>query len=229
MESTDHNKSYIFYLLFIVLFHFTKICSYGQQLTIYAQADTLSNEITSYVTLINIPEGSRARFQQRLFSQAKLINLSSYFLHWDTADNILTIITPKYPKIDTLSFQFVCKANSLPDVLSWGEAALMYEDNNGIVRKIATPVKQYIVRNNNPDIDSLKVGMYYIQISASKAVQDKKELAKHVHLQSEHVILEEITEAYYKYFIGNFTSKEHAAEQLKYYKKYVSDAFVVYK
>ena len=216
---------YIFCFLFIVLFY---TAANGQQLTISAKADTLTNEITSHVSLINIPEGSRARFQQRLFSQAKLISLPSYFLHWDTANNILTIITPKYPNIDTLTFQFVCKTDFLPDVLAWGEAALMYEDNKGNVQKITSPVKHYVVRNNNTDADSLEKETYYIQISASKTIQNKNELAKLVHLQNGHVIAEEKTEKYYKYFIGNFASQEQAAEQLKYYKKYVPDAFVVH-
>ena len=220
---------YRYCFLFIILFCAGTLCSYGQHITISTQADTLTNEITSHVSLINIPEGSRARFQQRLFSHAKLISLPSDFLLWDTANNILTIITPSYPKIDTLSFQFVCKTDSLPDVLSWGEAALMYEDNKGVVRKIALPVKHYVIRNNNSDVDSLVKETYYIQISASKTMQNKNELAKRVHLQSGHIVSEEKTEKYYKYFIGNFTSKEQASEQLKYYKEYIPDAFVVYK
>ena len=216
-----------FCFFFIVLFHAASPYSYGQEMLISARTDTLTNEITSLVSLINIPEGGRTRFQQRLSPQAKLINLPSDFLLWDTANNILTLITPRYPRIDTLSFQFVCKTDSLPDVLPWGESALMYEDNTGMVRKITSPVKHYIVRQSYCNTDSLVKDMYYIQISASNAIQDKNTLAKTVHLQKEHIILEEKTGKQYKYFIGNFISKEHASAHLEYYKKYVSDAFIV--
>ena len=212
----------------ILLFCAIKPCSYGQELKITAKTDTISNEITTFVSLINISEGGRTRFQQRLSPQTKLVKLPSETLLWDTANNILTIITPKYPRIDTLNFTFVCRMDSLPDAILWGEAALMYENKAGIVQKITSPAKKYIVRQPPiPDADSLTKGMYYIQVSASKSMQNKNEIAKLTHLQKEHIILEEKTKDYYKYFIGNFITKEQASEHLKYYKQYVSDAFIV--
>jgi hypothetical protein len=216
------------YYLIILLFCAIKPCSYGQELKITAKTDTISNEITTFVSLINISEGGRARFQQRLSPQAKLIKLPSKTLLWDTANNILTIITPKYQRIDTLNFTFVCRVDSLPNAILWGEAALMYENKAGFVKKITLPAKNYIVRQSPiSDADSLTKGMYYIQVSASKSMQNKNEVAKLVRLKKEHIILEEKTEKFYKYFIGHFTTKEQASEQLKQYKQYVSDAFVV--
>jgi hypothetical protein len=196
---------------------------------ITAKTDTISNEITTFVSLINIPEGGRARYQQRLLPTTKLIGLPPYeFLLWDTAKNILTIITPKYPRIDTLKFTFVCRTDTLPDVVTWGEVALMYENKDKEVKKITSPARNYIVRQPSiTETDSLTKGMYYIQVSASKTMQNKEDVAKLVHLQKEHIVLEEKTDKYYKYFIGNFSSKEQATTQLKYYKQYVSDAFIV--
>jgi hypothetical protein len=205
-----------------------KTCSYGQELKITAKTDTTNNEIITFVSLINIPEGGRTRFQQRLSPQAKLIKLPSETLLWDTTNNILTIITPKYPRIDTLNFTFVCRTDSHPNAIFWGEAALMYENKSGIVQKIKSPAKNYNVRQSqNLETNSLKKGMYNIKVSASKSMQNKNDVAKLVHLQNEHIILEEKTEKYYKYFIGNFITKEQASEHLKYYKQYVSDAFLL--
>jgi len=222
-----NEKKYPFCLFFILFCTIlTHLC--GQELKISAKIDTANNEITTFVSLINISEDGRTRFQQRLSPQARLIKLPSETLLWDTANTILTIITPKYPRIDTLNFTFVCRVDSLPDTILWGESALMYENKSGIVQKINVPAKTYLVRQ--PLIsktDSLTKGMYYIQVSASKSMQSKNEIAKLVHLQKEHIILEEEAKDYYKYFIGNFITKEQASEQLKYYKQYVSDAFIV--
>ena len=123
---------------------------------IAAKIDTTNNEITTFVSLINIPEGGRTRFQQRLFYNAKLIRLPipSEYLLWDTAKNIFTIITPKYPRIDTLNFTFVCRIDTLPDIISWGEAALMYENKNKEVKKNTLPVKNYIIRRKNIEAGS---------------------------------------------------------------------------
>jgi len=212
---------------FIALFFITKTHSFGQEMTVSAKIDTANYKITTFVSLMQIPAGGRARFQQRLYPNAKVINLPSEFLLWDTAKNILTLIAANYPRVDTLSFQFVCKTDVLPDTLVWGEAALMYENNKGMVQKINVSAKKYVMRQRNAEMDSLVKKEYYIQISASKAMQNKQELAQLVRLQSEHSIIEEKTEKYYKYLIGNFATEEQAKKQLNYYKKYIPDAFVV--
>jgi len=215
------------FCLFVLLF-FTTARFYGQEMNISAKIDTTNNEITTFVSLIHISEGGRVRFQQRLAQQAKLVRFSSAFLLWDTAHQILTVITPCYPLVDTLDFMFVCHTDCLPDAILWGEAALMYEDKAKNVQKINYPAKNYIVRQPLiSDADSLTKDRYYIQVSASKTVQNKDEIAKLVHLQQEDIILEKKVENYYKYFIGHFITKEQATTQLKYYKQYVSDAFIV--
>ncbi len=213
--------------LFLILFYKTTTDSYGQEIISFARMDTITNEITTFISLVNIPDGGRVRFQQRLHPKATLTNLPSEFLLWDTANNILTLISSNYPSIDTLAFKFVCKTDSLPDVILWGESALMYENKKGIVQKITSPARNYIVRQNRPDIDTLQKESYYIQISASNTMQKKNDIAKLVHLQNEHIILEQKTEKYYKYFIGNFTSKEQASTYLKYYRQYIPDAFII--
>ena len=215
-------KTCILFFLFCGI----KTSFYGQELKITAQTDTITNEITTFVSLINIPEGGRVRFQQRLSPQVKLIRLSPGFLLWDTANSILTVITPNYPRID-LHFSFVCRMNFLPNAFFWGEAALMYENKSGVVQKINLPAKNHIVRQSPPEVDSLTKGMYYIQVSAVKTMQNRNEIAKLAHLQTGHSILEEKTDKFYKYFIGHFSTKEQASSQLKYYKRYISDAFVV--
>ena len=136
---------------FTLIFWGLSICSYAQELTISAKTDTSKNQITTFVSLINIPDGVRARFQQRLPLQAKVISLPlpSEYLLWDTAKNSLTIITPHYPRIDTLNFSFICHVDTLPNVISWGEAALMYENKNKEVKKIALPAKIHPVRQPN--------------------------------------------------------------------------------
>jgi len=213
--------------VFLIFFCGIKTSFYGQELKIAVKTDTITNEITTFVSLINIPEGGRVRFQQRLSPQARLIRLSPEFLLWDTANTILTIITPNYPRMDTLHFSFVCRMNFLPDAIFWGESALMYENKSGVVQKINLLAKNHIVRQSPPEADSLTKGMYYIQVSAVKTMQNRDEIAKLVHLQTGHSILEERTDNFYKYFIGHFSTKEQASKQLKYYKQYVPDAFVV--
>jgi hypothetical protein len=216
------------FFFFLLLFCAVSTYFYGQELKISAKTDTMSNEVTTFVSLVNIPEGGRVRYQQRLSPQAKLVKLPSETLLWNTANNILTIIAPVYPLIDTLNFSFVCRLDFLPDVILWGEAALMYENKYGVVQKINSSAKNYIVRQPPiPEADSLTKGMYYIQVSASKSMQNKTDIAKLVHLNKEHIVFEQKTEKLYKYFIGHFTTKEQATEQLKHYKRYVSDAFVV--
>ena len=212
----------------IFLYCIATTCLSAQEMKITAKIDTTSNEITTFVSLINIPEGGRVRFQQRLLPNAKIITLPYDFLLWDTAKNILTIITTKYPRIDTLIFTFVCRTGTLSDAIFWGESALMYEKKSGIVQKITLPARNYTVKQPLvPNADSLVKGMFYIQVSASKTVQNKENIAKMVHLQKEHIVLEEKSGKFYKYFIGNFTAKEQANIQLKYYKQYISDAFIV--
>jgi hypothetical protein len=192
------------------------------------ETDTTNSEITTRISLINIPEGGRARFQQRLLPQTKFVKLSPQTLLWDTAKNILTIITVEYPPIDTFKFSFLCHADTLTDAIVWGEAALMYENKNGEVKKITSSEKKYIIRQSSTmATDRLIKGMYYIQISASKTRQNKEDIAKVIHLQKEDIILEEKADTYYKYFVVHFSTKEQANAQLSYYKKYVSDAFVM--
>ena len=155
------NHKRVLELLFIIILAFFFISTssfYGQELKIAAKIDTTSNEITTFVSLINIPEGGRVRFQQRLLPDAKVINLPlpSDFLLWDTAKNIITIIAAKYPRIDTLNFVFVCRTDTLSDTISWGEAAFMYENKTKEVKKISLPAKNYIVRQKNIELDSIK-------------------------------------------------------------------------
>ena len=214
---------YFFFIFFL------PVCFYAQELKITVKTDTTSNEITTYISLINIPDGKRVRFQQRLLPNAKLVKLPTEFLLWDTANSVLTLITANYPPVDTLNFAFVCRSETLPDVIFWGEAALMYENKKGEVKKITSAAKNYFVRQPTiPETYNLTKGMYYIQVSASKTVQNSLDVAKLVHLQNEHSILDEKTDKYYKYYVGQFATKEQAIKQLSYYKQYVSDAFVVH-
>lgn len=199
----------------------------GQEMIVSATTDTLTNEITSFISLIDIPEGGRVRFQQRLLPQTKLTRPPLEFSLWDTTNNIFTLITPQYPHSDTLSFVFICKTDSLPDIITWGETALMFENKNRIVNKINIPAKNYIIRQNKIPVDSLIAGFYYIQILASKTIQSKNDIAKLIHLQSDHFALEEKTGKYYKYFIGHFSSRKQASDHLKYYRQYTPDAFII--
>ncbi|MDR0602920.1 MAG: SPOR domain-containing protein [Bacteroidales bacterium] len=213
------------FVFFIILFCIIPL--QGQEMVISATTDTSTNEITTFITLIDIPEGGRVRFQQRLLPHTKLTLPPSEFSLWDTTNNIFTLITPKYPHSDTLSFVFICKTDSFPDIITWGESALMFENKNRIVEKINIPAKNYIIRQNNIPVDSLIAGFYYIQILASKTVQSKNDIAKLIHLQNDHFTLEEKTEKYYKYFIGHFSSRQQASDYLKYYKQYTPDAFII--
>ena len=217
------------YLLCAFLFSCITLPAFGQKMTLSISTDTVRNEVTTHVSLINIPQGGRVRFQQRLPAQAKLLAPPLSFLLWDTANNIFTIISPNYPKIDTLPFVFVCKMDSLPDRLLWGESALMYEDKNKQVQKIKNPARTYIIREKVKNIDSvtLQKGMFYIQVSASKSPQKIGELSKQIHLQNEHKLIERKTANLYTYLIGHFPTKASAAEILKEYKKYAKDAFIV--
>jgi len=141
-------------LCFIAFFFIAIPCIYAQEMKIAAKIDTTSKEITTFVSLINIPESGRVRFQQRLLPNTKIITMPYDFLLWDTANNILTIITPKYPRIDTLNFAFICDTDTLPDTIFWGESALMYENKNKEVKKISFPAKNYIIRQKNIEADS---------------------------------------------------------------------------
>ena len=201
--------------------------SHGQKVITSASIDTIKNEVTTYVSLINIPQGGRARFQQRLPVQAKLIAPPLDFLLWDTNNHIFTIVSPVYPKIDTLFFHFVCRVNPLGNEITWGESAFMYEDKNKQVQKISIPAKVYPVKTPTIDSAALQKGMFYIQISASKASQRISDLSKSVHLQNEHKIIERKNGSYHTYLIGYFPTRESASEKLKFYRQYVSDAFVV--
>jgi hypothetical protein len=201
---------------------------YGQEAVISVKTDTLTNEIITSVSLIHIPEGGRARFQQRLLASTNLVPLPFHFLLWDTSNCIFTLITGNYPAKDTLTFSFVCKIDTLPDMLTWGEAALMYEDRNKQVHKINIPAKNYLIRQQVDTANPFFIEpYYYIQVSASKTQQKRTDLSKHIRLQTQDVIMERKENQYYKYFVGNFTTKEQASEKLKYYRKYVPDAFIV--
>jgi hypothetical protein len=213
--------------IFLVLFFLVPAHFQGQEIMVSASTDTLTNKITTVVSLIHIPEKGRVRYQQRLHPQTKLIRPPLEFVLWDTLSNIFTLIIPEYPRIDTLTFTFVCQTDSLPNTIYWGEAALMFENKDRIVEKINIPEKYYIVRQTNIPVDSRIKGIYYIQILASKTIQTKSDVANLVHLQDEHFILEEKTEKYYKYFIGNFSSQKQASIHLKYYRQYMPDAFVI--
>lgn len=214
-------------ILCIVSFLITGIFSYGQKVTHFVKIDTIKQEVTTYVSLIDIPQGGRARYQQRLPSQAKLVAPPLEFLLWDTNNTVFTIVTANYPKVDTLSFQFVCKINPLGNEITWGESAFMYENQNKQVQKISIPAKVYPVRVPAADSLSLQKGMFYIQVSASKTQQKISDLGKSVHLQNNHKIIERKNGNYYTYMIGYFPTRESASEKLKYYRQYVSDAFVV--
>ena len=213
----------------LCVFSFFCLCfpTYGQKVITTAIIDTATNEITSFVSLIDIPQGGRARFQQRLPVQAKLAAPPLEFLLWDTNNNIFTIVAGNYPKIDSLFFKFTCKMDYISDNISWGESAFMYEDKNKQVQKINIPAKIYPVREEMKDSVSLPKGMFYIQVSASKSPQKITDLEKQVHLQKEHKLIERKTDKYYTYLIGYFPTKESASQKLKDYKKYASDAFVV--
>ena len=214
---------YIFCLLsFVCVTH-----TYGQKVITFATVDTVTNEVTSFISLIDIPQGGRARFQQRLPVQAKLIAPPLEFLLWDTNNNIFTIVSGNYPKRDTLFFKFTCKMDYLSDNITWGESAFMYEDKNKQVQKINIPAKVYPVRKEIKDSVSIQKGMFYIQISASKSPQKKTDLEKQIHLQKEHILIEQKTDKYYIYLIGHFPTRAAASEKLKDYKKHISDAFVV--
>lgn len=214
-------------ILCIFSFLIISIFSYGQKVINFAKIDTVKQEVTTYVSLIDIPQGGRARYQQRLLSQAKLVAPPLGFLLWDTNNNIFTIVTANYPKVDTLSFQFVCKINSLNHEITWGESAFMYEDKDKQVQKINIPAKIYSARSEVKDSVVLQKRMFYIQVSASKTQQKISDLSKQVRLQGEHKIIERKTEKYYTYLVGNFPTREAASEKLTYYQQYISDAFIV--
>jgi hypothetical protein len=129
--------------------------------------------------------------------------------------------------MDTLSFTFHCKLDSLLDIIAWGEAALMYENKNKSTGKINIPAKDYIIRPKNIAVDSLIKDLFYIQILASKTIHQKEDIANLVHLQEEHIILELKTGQYYRYFIGCFSSGKQASAELKYYRQYMPDAFIL--
>jgi hypothetical protein len=201
---------------------------YAQKMQMSVVIDTGSCEITTHVSFIAIPDGGRIRFQQRLSAQTKLIQLPLNTLPWDTSNNIFSMICVQYPSVDTLNFSFVCKADTLPDILQWGEATLMYEDKNRQICKIELSAENYIVRQNEDTLNSVpKVMFYYIQVFASAKSQRTTDIAKRVHLQTNDAITEHKTEKYYKYLVGQFSSKEQAEEKLEYYRQYIPDAFIV--
>ncbi len=214
-------------ILSVVSFLVISTLSYGQEVIHSVNIDTVKQEITTYVSLIDIPQGGRARYQQRFPAQAKLVAPPLEFLLWDTNNNIFTIVTANYPKADTLSFHFVCRVNSLGNEIIWGESAFMYEDRDKQVQKINIPAKRYSVRSEVKDSAMIEKGKFYIQVSASKTQQKISDLSKKVRLQGEHKILERKTEKYYTYLIGYFPTREAALEKLKYYRQYISDAFIV--
>jgi hypothetical protein len=190
--------------------------------------DTVSCEITTHVSFIAIPDGGRIRFQQRLSAQTKLIHLPPNVMPWDTSNNIFSMICVQYPSVDTLKFSFVCKADTLPDILQWGEATLMYEDKNRQVCKIELSAENYIVRQNEDTLNSVAKEMfYYVQVSAFEKPHQTTDIAKLVHLQTNDAITEYKIDKYYKYLIGPFSSKEQAAEKLEYYRQYIPNAFIV--
>ena len=215
------------YFFCIFSFLCLSVPTHGQKIITTATIDTLKQEVTSFVSLIDIPHGGRARFQQRLPAHATLIAPPLDFLLWDISNNIFTIVAENYPKIDTLFFKFTCKMDSLADNIMWGESAFMYEDKNKQVQKINISAKTYLVREEVKDSASLQKGMFYIQVSASNSPQKISDLEKQVHLQKEHKLIERKTDKYYTYLIGHFSTRASASEKLKDYKQYVGDAFVV--
>lgn len=210
-----------------MLCFFSLISVSGQKIIVSASADTLRNRVKTVVSLIDIPQHGRARFQQRLPIAAKLVSPPLESVSWDTAHNVFTMTTVDYPHIDTLSFQFVCEMNPIPDTMIWGEAAFMFEDENKSVQKINTPAKKYIVRGKITDPNVLQKGMFYIQIIATKTPNKISDLSKRVHLQSGSEMIEYKTDIYYKYLIGHFSTKEAALKKLSYYRQYSKNAFIV--
>ncbi|MBO4582264.1 MAG: SPOR domain-containing protein [Bacteroidales bacterium] len=223
----------------------------AQQIMLRSQADAENRQIYTQVVLKNIPVQGRLRYQQRMPECVQLQEGRFKGLQWDTANNILTLIALQTIQIDSFSFDFTVNYQGTDSAVVWGESALMYETEDGSVRKITYDADILSVKSgenipvaedgNTFNIDEPASGntgnnaietgkdVYYIQISASKSKQAVESVKKTLPLQEGDKLCEMKDNKYYCYRIGPYKNQEEAKAKLKYYRAFVKDAFLVKK
>ena len=213
------------YCLIIILFC-VNYQLFSQDIFIQTNIDTTRKEIYTEVILSQIPINGKWRYQQRLPQQTTIVNSQLHGLLTDTSNHCFTVIGPNFNNIDTFKFNFITQyAPELEEIL-WGEVAFLYENTNKKIEKI-TKIPQLISLCSNNVYNNCKVeNAYFVQISASINQQFIATLAKEVNLQDGDVILETKKGNFYCYKVGYFSTENEAKTKLRYYRKYVKDAFI---
>lgn len=210
--------------LSICIFLFTFTLSYGQSIRMETEVDTIKNQITTSIFFNNIPTKNTARWQQILHPSSTLLHLDTTGILWDTSHHTLTIIWEKFPSKDSFSFSFTALFTPvLPETISWGEGALLFENTNNKIAKIKTAAQtihyKAIYQENGEYISD---SIYFIQVGVGRNNHESD-----YKLQSGDKIQKTKIENQYKYHIGPFYSEAAARERLLFYKKQVPDAFIV--
>ena len=89
--------------------------------------------------------------------------------------------------------------------------------------KVATTINPQAAQKAAPAYES----GFYIQVSAVKSKRNLTEIKDYVHLLKDDDLIEVKKEKYYIYLIGPFPTRQDANDKREYYKKYVSDAYVI--
>jgi hypothetical protein len=197
----------------------------AQSVIIKTEMDTFAQTLQTSLCFINIPEGVSLRWQQRLLPQVKLMSYDSVSTLSDTSDGIFTVIWPHFSKADTFVYTFtVLFTDSLPTVFSWGEGALLYVDSVKGIRKIKTKA-QNIDRQSKEEkpTKTFSKYAYYIQVGSGSNHDRKRDYRLH---RGDEIYVEK-SGRLYRYIVGPFETEKQARERLGFYRKQVSDAFIV--
>lgn len=216
-------KTVCYLCVFCLCFPFHRLNA--QSVVIKTEVDTLAQTLQTSLCFINIPEGVSLRWQQYMHPQAKLMSYDSVSVLCDTSDGIFTVIWPQFPKADTIIYTFtVLFTDSLPDVFNWGEGALLYVDSVKGIRKIKTKAQkiEWQLKEEKPII-VLSPYAYYIQVGIGRNHDRKKDYRLH---RGDKIYVVK-SGRLYRYIVGPFETEKQARERLGFYRKQISDAYIV--
>jgi len=198
----------------------------SQSVVIKTEVDTVAQTLQTNVCFIDIPADISLRWQQRIHPQAKLLSYDSVSVLSDTSDGVFTVIWAKFPAADTFVYSFtVYFPEGLPYVFSWGEGALLYVDSVQGIRKIKTKAQTIDLLFHEEAFKSSQLSeeVYYIQVGSGRNHDRQKDYRLH---RGDKIYVEK-SGRLYRYIVGPFETEKQARERLGFYRKQVSDAFIM--
>ena len=116
--------------------------AYSQKSDISITIDLEKREILTFVKLSGLPSGVDILWQQKI---PKGTHFSSSSNSQNTDGKMIVLSFSRHLHASTMSFSFVCKADSIGEEISWGESALIYTDAESQEQVINFSAKTYII------------------------------------------------------------------------------------